>query len=256
MAYECLELEPRDGVLIIRLNRPQVLNALNRAMLAEIGTAIDHAGADASVRAVLITGSGEKAFAAGADITEFTGLSPDTSLAMSRSGQEIFRRIERLGKPVLAAVNGFALGGGLELALACHLRLASDTAKMGLPELKLGLIPGYGGTQRLTRLVGPAKATELILTGEPVDAVTAHQIGLVNGVAPLAGLLDRSLALLALMTRQSRESLAAALTAIRIGVEGEDGFLAEARLFSDVMASANGQEGVAAFLAKRKPNFS
>lgn len=256
---EHLQVELIDGIAVVRLHRPAVLNALNRALLGELSAVVSSLEADiqqrGSVRAVLITGSGEKAFAAGADVSEFTQLSADQTLSLSRSGQDLFARLEALPVPVLAAINGFALGGGLELALACHLRLAADTAKLGLPETKLGLLPGYGGTQRLTRLVGPAKAVELILTAEPVDATTAERLGIVNAVVPAAELFDRSLALLRLMTRHSRESLAAALEAIRTGVAGQDGFAIESRRFAEVLTTPNGREGVAAFLAKRKPNF-
>ena len=255
MAYQNLLVERIEGIAIIRLNRPAVLNALNRALLGELSALVVELEADASVRAVLLTGAGEKAFAAGADVSEFTTLTPDQTLAMSRSGQALFERIERMSVPVLAAINGFALGGGLELALCAHLRLAADTAKLGLPEAKLGLLPGYGGTQRLTRLVGPARAVELILTGEPVDAPTAERLGIVNAVVPAAELFDRSLALLRLMTRHSRESLAYCLEAIRAAASGADGYAVEARRFADIMISPNGREGVAAFLEKRKPSF-
>src|SRR6185437_3387252 len=192
MQYENLLLEISDGVAVLTLNRPKVLNALNAALLAELDAALDALAADLSVRAIILTGAGEKAFAAGADIQELASLSADEGQMLAERGQSIFGKLERLGKPVIAAINGFALGGGCELALAASIRIAGEGARLGQPEVKLGLIPGYGGSQRLPRLVGKGAALKLLLTGEMIPAAEALRIGLVEEVVPAADLLPRA----------------------------------------------------------------
>src|SRR5215813_1369302 len=193
MPYSHILFEPGDlGVALITINRPQKLNALSREVVAELDDAFARLASDATIRAAIITGAGEKAFVAGADINELASLSPAESRVLALRGQAVFRRLETCGKPSVAAVNGFALGGGLELAMACTVRFASENAKLGQPEVKLGIIPGYGGTQRLPRLVGRGRALEMLLDGEPVTAAEAFRIGLVNAVIPQAELLKHS----------------------------------------------------------------
>src|SRR6478735_10816979 len=190
MAYETLLYDVAGGLARITINRPDKLNALNGTVIRELGAAAEAVASDPAVHAVILTGSGPKAFVAGADITELSSQGPLDGKARARAGQMVFRAFERLNKPVIAAINGFALGGGCELAMACHVRIASDTAKFGQPESKLGLLPGYGGTQRLPRLVGKGRAMQLLLTGEMIDAAEAYRIGLVNKVVPGADLMS------------------------------------------------------------------
>lgn len=250
-------VEDRGRVRWLTVNRPDKLNALNREVLAALERAFGEAVASAAVGAVVITGAGEKAFVAGADIAEFQGLSPAQAQALAQRGQRLFTSIEQAPKPVIAAVNGFALGGGMELAMACHLRVASETAKFGQPEVKLGLIPGYGGTQRLPRLVGRGRALELLLTGKMIDAATAAAWGLVNRVvpAPELGSAAQSLA---------EEILAVAPTAVRWCLEAVDrgldaplpvGLEGEGSLFGLCASTEDFREGVSAFLEKRPPRF-
>ena len=258
MAWENLLIEDTDGARWITLNRPAKLNALNRAVLAELAAAVDDAGADPTVRTVVITGQGEKAFAAGADIAEFFGLSPRGAEEMARAGQAVFGRIAALPKPVIAAVNGFALGGGCELALACHVRLAASTARFGQPEVKLGLIPGYGGTQRLARLVGQGRALELLLTGRMLDAATALAWGLVNRVVEPAELRPAALGLAAEMAAVSPLAATRCLAAVRVGLglpldEAQE---LEAALFGLCCGSEDMREGTSAFLEKRPAKFT
>src|SRR6186997_2950723 len=200
MSYENLKVETRDGVAVVTINRPEKLNALNDRTVEELDAAFTAIGADPAIRGVILTGAGEKAFVAGADIAELSTQSPVDGKERSIRGQRVLDRIERLGKPVIAAVNGFALGGGCELAMACHVRIASENAKLGTPEVKLGIMCGYAGTQRLPRLVGRGRALEILLTGEMVDAQEALRIGLVNKVVPRDALLRESEALLRKMT--------------------------------------------------------
>ncbi|MGD1147413.1 MAG: enoyl-CoA hydratase-related protein [Thermoanaerobaculaceae bacterium] len=258
MAWENLLIEDTGGARWITLNRPAKLNALNRAVLGEVAAAVDDAGADPAVRAVVITGQGEKAFAAGADIAEFVGLSPRDAEELARAGQAVFARIGALPKPVIAAVNGFALGGGCELALACHIRLASSTARFGQPEAKLGLIPGYGGTQRLGRLVGQGRALELLLTGRMIDAATALAWGLVNRVVEPAQLKAAALELAAEIAGVSPLAASRCLTAVRVGVglALENGQELEAALFGLCFGSEDMREGTSAFLEKRPAHFT
>jgi enoyl-CoA hydratase len=250
------EIEGAIGTLTI--DRPQVLNALNAAVLSELDRAIARLAGDPAVLGVIVTGAGPKAFVAGADISELERLDGAAGYRAARFGQGVFRQLEQMPKPSIAAVNGYALGGGLELALACTLRIASDTAKLGLPEVGLGIIPGYGGTQRLARLVGAGRALELILTGEPVTAAEAHRIGLVNRVLPAAELLPAARQILQTMIGRGPLAIAAALEVVRGGLDSalETGLELEAQAFGRLCSTADMHEGMAAFLGKRKAAFT
>ncbi len=246
-----------DGIATVTLNRPDKLNAINTQVLSDLSRAVRQARADAAVRGVVLTGSGEKAFAAGADIAQFTELDALEGHRFALRGQSVMSAIEGLPKPIVAAVNGFALGGGCELALACHLRVASDTAQFGLPEVGLGLIPGYGGTQRLPRLVGQGLATEMILTGDRITAVRAGEIGLVNHVVAPAELLGRAKELVARIASKAPLAVAMALSAIRsVDLPQAQGLQLEAALFGQACGTEDFQEGVHAFLNKQTPEFS
>jgi enoyl-CoA hydratase len=258
MAYQDLLLEIRDGVAIVTINRPEKLNALNEKVMEELDACFAAIGADQSVRGVILTGSGEKAFVAGADIAELSQQSPVGGKEKSIRGQRVLDRIEKLGKPVIAAVNGFALGGGCELAMACHVRVASEHARLGTPEVKLGLMCGYAGTQRLARLVGKGRALEILLTGEPVDAAEAHRIGLVNRVVPKDKLLAEAEALLRKMIANAPVSLRFSMEAVNAGLEmpvAEAQHL-EATLFGLLCTTDDMQEGTTAFLEKRPAKFT
>ncbi|HET9480613.1 MAG TPA: enoyl-CoA hydratase-related protein [Candidatus Polarisedimenticolia bacterium] len=257
MAYENLLYEVRDGVAVITVNRPEKLNALNRRTVEEIEAAIGQAEADAQVLAVILTGSGPKAFVAGADIGELARQTPLGGKDYSLYGQEVLARIESLGKVVIAAVNGFALGGGAELALACHLRVASENARLGLPEVTLGIIPGFGGTQRLSRLVGTGRALELILSGDMIDAREAHRIGLVNRVVPAGEAVAAAETLARTIIARGPVAVRLAIEAVNEGLEMplEVGLFLEATLFGLVVTTEDFKEGTAAFLEKRKPQF-
>ena len=245
-----------DGVLTITLNRPEALNALSQQLVAEMAQAIRMARQD-SVRGVVITGAGEKAFAAGADISEFAGMEPLDAHRFAARGQAVFNQIEGLPKPVVAAVNGFALGGGCELAMACHLRVASETAQFGQPEVNLGLIAGYGGTQRLPRLVGRGIATEMLLTGDRIPADRAYAIGLVNRVVPPAELLDTARQLVLTFASKAPVAVAMTLQAVRAtDLPLPQGLQQEAALFAQCAATDDFAEGVMAFLNREKPQFT
>jgi enoyl-CoA hydratase len=245
-----------EGVATITLNREKQLNALNQRLLAELSAAFRQARAD-DVVGVVVTGAGEKAFAAGADIAEFTELDALGGHRLSVRGQALMATIESLPKPVVAAVNGFALGGGCELALACHLRVASEHAQFGLPEVNLGLIPGYGGTQRLPRLVGRGIATEMVLTGDRVSAQRAYEVGLVNRVVPAAELLETARALVRTIAGKAPVAVAMALQALRAAdLPLPQGLNQEAALFGQCCATEDFGEGVTAFLNRRKPEFT
>ena len=257
MAFENLLVETRQGIGYVTLNRPRVLNALNQVTLRELGVCFEQLAQDDQVRAVILTGSGEKAFAAGADINELSTQTPAGGKEFSLTGQAVMNRIENLGKPVIAAVNGYALGGGCELAMACTLRIASETARLGQPEVKLGIIPGYGGTQRLARLVGMGRALGLVLTGEPITAQEALRIGLVNEVVPPAELLPRCEALAGQILANGPVAVRLAMEAVHRGLNtplGEGLFL-EATLFGLCCATEDMKEGTRAFLEKRAPRF-
>jgi enoyl-CoA hydratase len=257
MTYQTLLFEIRDGVAFVTVNRPDKLNALNDQVMAELADVAERIATTPDIRGALITGAGPKAFIAGADIGDLSRQGPFDGKARAMRGQAVLRRLETCGKPVIAAVNGYALGGGCELAMACHLRIASDTAKFGQPEVKLGIAPGYGGTQRLPRLVGKGVALQLILTGEMIDAQEAYRIGLVNKVVPATDLLAESEKLL-------RGILAMAPLAVRLCLEAVDqgfemtldeGLLLEANHFGLLAATNDMKEGTQAFLEKRPPRF-
>jgi enoyl-CoA hydratase len=248
----------RDGAFVtLTVDRPEKLNALNAATLDELGEAIASLRGDRSVRGVCVTGAGEKAFVAGADIAELAKLDGLAARDKARRGQGVFRDLELLPMPVIAAVNGFALGGGCELALACHVRLAAENAAFGLPEVGLGVIPGYGGTQRLSRLVGRGRATMLTLTGARIDAAEALRIGLVERVVPQAALLGAAHEMLAAIAKNGPVAVRAALEAIQRGAEMslDDGLVLEANAFGVLFGTADAREGLAAFLDKRRPEF-
>ena len=257
MAFEHLLVDRSGAVLVITINRPNVLNALNAPTLDELSQAFEDARADADVRVVILTGMGGKSFVAGADINELAVQTPVSGREHARRGQAVFDRIERLGKPVIAAVNGFALGGGCELAMACTLRLAADTAKLGQPEINLGLIPGYAGTQRLPRLVGRGRALELLLTGNPIGAEEAWRIGLVNRVVPAAELMTEARKLAETLAAKPPVALRYILEAVANGIEMPfaDAQTYEATLFGLVSTTDDMREGTKAFLEKRKPTF-
>lgn len=258
MAFNTLMIANDDAVRTVTLHRPDKLNALNREVIAELREAFAEIAADDNVRAAILTGSGEKAFVAGADIAEMSHLSPLQLRDFSRHGQALMQSIEGLGKPVIAAINGFALGGGFELAMACHLRLAAETARIGQPEVKLGLIPGFGGTQRLPRLAGRGAALELCLTGEPIDAARAYQLGLVHRVMPLAELSEQAATLAAKLAALAPQALRGVIDAIVVGSECalDQGLDYETQLFAVLAGSDDMREGTSAFLEKRKPVFT
>ena len=249
--------EVKDRIARLTLNRPEKLNALNRETLQVLGGLLERASADAAVGVLIVTGAGEKAFVAGADINELATQTPLEGAAYARAGQAVLTRLERLGKPSIAAINGYALGGGLELALACTLRIAAEEARLGLPETGLAIIPGYGGTQRLSRLVGRGRALEMILTGEPIDAAEAHRIGLVNRVVPRADLLSAAEGLARTLLGRGPVALRCALQAVLEGLDTplEQGLGLEATLFGLTCASEDMREGTRAFLEKRKPGY-
>jgi enoyl-CoA hydratase len=258
MAYEHLLIERDGAVLTITINRPKVLNALNAATIAEIDGAVAEAAADDGIRALVLTGAGDRAFVAGADINELAVQTPVGGREHARSGQAVLNRIERLGKPVIAAVNGFALGGGCELAMACTLRIAADTAKFGQPEINLGLIPGYAGSQRLPRLVGRGRALELLLTGQQITAEEAWRIGLVNRVVPAARLAEEARTLAQMLASRAPVAVRYILEAVRGGLEMTlpDAQDLEATLFGLVSTTDDMREGTKAFLEKRAPVFT
>lgn len=258
MSYHTLLTELKDGVFTITVNRPEKMNALNGEVMEELAGAIREVYGRDDIKSALITGAGGKAFVAGADIAEFRELSASEGTALSERGQRVFLQIENCPKPVVAAVNGFALGGGCELAMACHIRIAADTARLGQPELKLGITPGYGGTQRLVRLVGKGRALELLLTAEMIDAAEAYRIGLVNKVVPASDLLAEA-------ERMLRQIIAFGPVAIALCIEavnrGDDlpldaGLEVEASYFGLLSATDDMREGMQAFLEKRAARFS
>ena len=257
MAFEHLLVERDGGVAVVTINRPAKLNALSLQTLDELRRAVLDLKQDGGVRAIIVTGAGDKSFVAGADINELAVQSPVAGRELALAGQHVFDLIENLGKPVIAAINGFALGGGCELAMACTLRIAADTAKLGQPEITLGLIPGYGGTQRLARLVGKGRAMELILTGRQMSAADAERIGLVNRVVPAAELMAETRTLAALLARSAPIAMRYIISAIHTGLEMPfaEAEVLEASLFGLVASTDDMREGTKAFLEKRKPEF-
>jgi len=256
-SYRNLLIEARGAVTVLRVHRPEVLNALNRETLGEIGEAARRFLDDPEQGVLIVTGSGEKSFISGADINELAVLDPRGAEEISRFGQRVLDTLERSPKPVIAAVNGYAFGGGCELALACHMRLASENAILGLPEVGLGIIPGYGGTQRLPRLIGPGRALEIILSGRRVNADEAERIGLVNRVVPRETLLDETLELAQAILRNGPLAVTAALEAVQRGLEltRDAGQRLESGLFGILAASEDMHEGLKAFLEKRPARF-
>jgi enoyl-CoA hydratase len=256
-SYENILVEVREPIAILTLNRPKILNALNAATFHELSAALEELVSSSAVRAILLTGSGEKAFAAGADIQELTQVSAIEGQALSQCGQHLFDRIENCGKPVIACVNGFALGGGCELALACTFRIASDTAKFGQPEVKLSLIPGYGGSQRLPRLVGKGAALRLLLTGDTIPAAEALRIGLVEEVVPPADLLPRAEQIAKTIAAQAPLAIEKCLEAVHAGYDLplNQALAHEASLFGLCCGTADKAEGTRAFLEKRVPSW-
>ncbi|MBI4946877.1 MAG: enoyl-CoA hydratase/isomerase family protein [Bacteroidetes bacterium] len=257
MIFQNLLTKIENGIFTITVNRPDKLNALNKLTVQEIGQAISHVKENAEVQGIIITGSGTKGFVAGADISEFIGLTPEQGKAMAQAGQDIFKSIENCSKPVVAGVNGFALGGGCELAMACHLRVASENAKFGQPEVNLGLIAGYGGTQRLIQYIGKTKAMELHLTGDVITADQALELGLVNYVTTQDQLLPKCIEILEKIKTKSPKAVEGAIIAMNAFFShGVDGFKTEVNEFEKCFSSADFKEGASAFLEKRKPNFS
>jgi len=257
MSYENILFEVRDGVGILTFNRPKALNALNPATLDEVAHILDRVARDDSIRVLVLTGAGEKAFVAGADINEFNSMNPLSARLFAEKGQGIFFEIERLPKPVIACVNGFALGGGCEIAMSCDFIYASDKARFGQPEVNLGLIPGFGGTQRLSRLVGRAKAKEMCMTGEMIDAQQAKDLGLVAKVFPADQLFDETMKVARLLASKSMAVLRSIKKVVNSGadVDLRNGCALEAEAFGVCFGMEDMKEGVSAFLEKRKPQF-
>ncbi len=257
MAYENILFEVQNGVGLLTFNRPKALNALNPATLEEVNDVLEKVRTDDDVRVLVLTGAGDKAFVAGADISEFPKMNPLQARQFAERGQEIFFKIESLPKPVIACINGFALGGGCELAMSCDFIYASDKAKFGQPEINLGIIPGFGGTQRLSRLVGRAKAKELCMTGEMIDAQQARELGLAAKVFPADQLLEETMKVAGQLALKSPGALRAIkyVTDRGFDVDLRNGCALEAEAFGNAFASQDAKEGVAAFLEKRKPVF-
>jgi enoyl-CoA hydratase len=253
--YETLSTEIAGDIYIITINRQEKLNALNQTVIREIGEAVQEVYDNVLIRAAIITGSGNKAFAAGADISGFSGLGKNEGVALAKQGLDVFFKIENAPKPIVAAVNGFALGGGCELAMACHFRLCSENAQFGQPEINLGLIPGYGGTQRLTRLIGKGPAMEAILTGRLIPALLALQYGLVNYITTPEELINKTKSILAQITAKAPLAITKSIQAVNAAVENPDGYLLETKLFGECFATEDMIEGTTAFLEKRKAIF-
>lgn len=257
MTFKHLLVETNGHIATVTINRPDKLNALNRAVIDELGKCMTQLNHDQNVRCVILTGAGEKAFVAGADISEFANFSVKEGKNLSAEGhRKLFDLIEDMGTPVIAAINGFALGGGLELAMSCHIRIVSDNARMGLPEVSLGVIPGYGGTQRLPLLVGKGRALEMIATAGMIKADTALSYGLVNHVVPQPELLTKANEIAAKIIVNSPRAIGFAIQAVNAAAEGGmDGFEEEIHLFGEAFGTADFKEGTTAFLEKRKPVF-
>ncbi len=256
MSYQTLLAGLENGIYTITINRPDKLNALNKDVFTDLDNAVNEINSNPEIKCAVITGAGPKAFVAGADITEFGGLDKVGAMALAKRGQDIFFKIENCKKPIVAAVNGFALGGGCELAMACHFRLCSENARFGQPEVNLGLIPGYGGTQRLTQLIGKGRAMEMLMSGSMIDATTALQFGLVNYVVPAGELLNKTKSILELINSKAPLAVAACIkTANAVFDETKDGFKTEIDAFGDCFVTEDMKEGTTAFLEKRKAEF-
>lgn len=256
--YQTITTSIEAGLCTITINRPDKLNALNKDVIEELGTALDEVYSNNEIKTVLLTGAGEKSFVAGADISEFTSLGEAGGAELARTGQQkVFDKIENCPKPVVAAVNGFALGGGCELAMSCHFRTASEAAKFGQPEVNLGLIPGYGGTQRLTQLIGKGKAMELMMTGDMIGAEEAKALGLVNHVFPAAELIDSTKKILQKIMTKAPIAVAKVIASVNDAAKGvEKGFENEISRFGECFATEDMKEGTGAFLEKRKAVFA
>ncbi|HMI79465.1 MAG TPA: enoyl-CoA hydratase-related protein [Ferruginibacter sp.] len=254
--YTTILTNLENGIFTIIINRPDKLNALNRDVFTDLEKAVDEISNNAEIRSAIITGAGPKAFVAGADISEFSGFGKEEAKKLAKRGQDIFFKIENNRKPIIAAVNGFALGGGCELAMACHFRLCSENAKFGQPEVNLGLIPGYGGTQRLTQLIGKGRAIELLISASMIDAATALQYGLVNYVVPQEELLNKAKAILETINAKAPLAVAACIKAANTVFDRtQNGFEAEINEFADCFVTEDMKEGTSAFLEKRKASF-
>lgn len=255
--YQTLLTDLQDGTLVITINRPDKMNALNKDVIEELGKVLDEVYSNPDIKSAILTGAGEKAFVAGADITEFTSLDAAGGAALAKKGQDnVFDKIENSPKPIVAAVNGFALGGGCELAMACHFRVASENAKFGQPEVNLGLIPGYGGTQRLTQLIGKGKSMELMMTADMIGADEAKALGLVNHVTPLAELLGKTKEILQKIHTKAPVAVAKVIACVNDAAKGETaGFANEIKRFGECFATEDMKEGTGAFLEKRKAIF-
>lgn len=253
--YETLLVETEQHICTITINRPEKLNALNKTVMVELNKAIDEVYNNPDIKSAIITGAGNKAFVAGADINEFQGLSKEEGMALAKKGHDVFFKIERSPKPIVAAVNGFALGGGCELALSCHFIIAADTAKFGQPEVNLGLIPGYGGTQRLVQLVGKGRAMELLMSGDMISASEAQSYGIVNKVVPPRELLVKVKEVLQNIQSKAPIALANIIDCVNSFDHTQKGYDQEIQKFGECFATEDMQEGAAAFLEKRKPVF-
>ena len=255
--YTTIITDLSEGIYVITINRPDKLNALNAAVFTDLNSAVDEINNNPEIKSAIITGAGTKAFVAGADIGEFSGLDKEAAMVLAKRGQGIFFKIENSKKPIIAAVNGFALGGGCELAMACHFRIASSNARFGQPEVNLGLIPGYGGTQRLTQLIGKGRAIELLISAAMIDANTALQYGLVNYVVPDEGLLNKAISILQVINTKAPVAIAKCIeTANAVFDETKNGFEEEIKSFGECFATQDMKEGTAAFLEKRKAVFT
>ncbi len=257
MSYTTLLTSLENGIYTITINRPDKLNALNKDVFNDLDAVMNEVEMSADIKAVIITGAGPKAFVAGADISEFTGLNHSEGMALAKRGQDVFFKMENCSKPVVAAVNGFALGGGCELAMACHFRLAAEGAKFGQPEVALGLVPGYGGTQRLPQLIGKGRALELLMTGNMIDAPTALQYGLVNYVVPAEELLPKTISILQTVLTKAPFAVTKCISAVNaFYASSRNGFNTELEAFGDCFSTEDMKEGATAFMEKRKPNFT
>ncbi len=254
--YQTLLTSLENGIFTITINRPDKLNALNKDVIADLNKALDEIETNAEIKSVIITGAGPKAFVAGADISEFNSLNKEQAMALAKRGQDTFARIENSSKPIVAAVNGFALGGGCELAMSCHFRIASENAKFGQPEVNLGLIPGYGGTQRLVQLIGKGKAMELLMSAHMIDANEAKQLGLVNYVTTSETLLEHTQKILLVINSKAPMAVAGCIKAANaVFDESVNGYELEIKEFGNCFVTEDMKEGVSAFLEKRKANF-